>query len=217
MSEAWAFRGARARPARRHVGVPRRSLLPSRVRDSVSTGRPPVRGKLRTTSRPSAASARSELASDDGRRKRHAVEEAGSVEGPRVTRVARDIPREPSPARSRDGARPSSRGRRCFRRGGGGSVQGRRGDAHAHIDGIDAELVRLLADRQRLVRQAAAFKADEREVRAPERVERVVASVRERAEKAGLAPAVAEAVWRAMIGAFIALELDEHARSRGGR
>ncbi|HVH42454.1 MAG TPA: hypothetical protein VM925_08920 [Labilithrix sp.] len=32
----------------------------------MSTGRPPVRGKVGTTSRPSAAWARSELASDDG-------------------------------------------------------------------------------------------------------------------------------------------------------
>lgn len=80
------------------------------------------------------------------------------------------------------------------------------------IDGIDGELVRLLAERQGLVRAAASFKKDEQAVRAPDRVERVVASVRDRAAGAGLSPDVAETVWRAMIGAFIDLELREHAR-----
>ncbi|MFI0354082.1 chorismate mutase [Actinomadura sp. 9N407] len=82
----------------------------------------------------------------------------------------------------------------------------------ARIDAIDADLIRLLSDRQRLVRAAAAFKADEQAVRAPDRVERVVAMARDRAAEAGLSPEVAEAVWRAMIGAFIELELTEHAK-----
>ncbi|MEO3868250.1 chorismate mutase [Nonomuraea sp. B12E4] len=83
-------------------------------------------------------------------------------------------------------------------------------EVRARIDDIDGELVRLLADRQALVRRAAAFKTDEQAVRAPGRAERVVAAARERAAHAGLSPEVAEAVWRAMIGAFIALELAEH-------
>src|SRR5690349_15587045 len=86
-------------------------------------------------------------------------------------------------------------------------------DVRARIDAVDTEIVRLLADRESLVRAAAAFKADAAAVRAPERVEQVIASVRERARAAGLAPAVAEAVWRAMIAAFIDLELDQHART----
>ncbi|GAA0285457.1 chorismate mutase [Actinomadura nitritigenes] len=85
-------------------------------------------------------------------------------------------------------------------------------DVRARIDAIDGDLVRLLAERQGLVRAAAASKADAGAVRAPGRVEQVVALARERAASAGLSPEVAEAVWRAMIGAFIDLELDEHAR-----
>lgn len=84
-------------------------------------------------------------------------------------------------------------------------------EVRARIDDLDADLVRLLADRQSLVRAAAAFKADEQAVRAPGRVEEVVALARERAVAAGLAPAVAESVWRAMIDAFIELEIAEHA------
>ena len=88
-------------------------------------------------------------------------------------------------------------------------------EVRARIDAIDADLVRLLARRQDLVRVAASFKSDDRAVRAPDRVARVLASVRERALDAGLDPAVAEAVWRAMIDAFIELELAEHAQDRG--
>ncbi|XVQ07011.1 chorismate mutase [Spirillospora sp. CA-255316] len=84
-------------------------------------------------------------------------------------------------------------------------------EVRAGIDAIDADLVRLLAERQALVRAAAAFKGDEQAVRDPARVERVVALARERAAAAGLSPLVAESVWRAMIGAFIDLELAEQA------
>ncbi|TQM84052.1 isochorismate pyruvate lyase [Saccharothrix saharensis] len=87
-------------------------------------------------------------------------------------------------------------------------------EVRARIDAIDSDLVRLLARRQDLVRAAAAFKSDDQAVRAPDRVARVIASVRERASAEGLDPAVAEAVWRAMIGAFIELELAEHATNR---
>jgi isochorismate pyruvate lyase len=86
-------------------------------------------------------------------------------------------------------------------------------DVRARIDGIDTDLVRLLAERESLVRAAAAFKTDANAVRAPDRVEQVIRSVRERAAAAGLSPAVAEAVWRAMIAAFVDLELDQHART----
>ncbi|WP_433563041.1 chorismate mutase [Nocardia sp. CA-151230] len=87
-------------------------------------------------------------------------------------------------------------------------------EVRTRIDVLDGDLIRLLAERQELVRAAATFKSDEQAVRAPDRVERVVTLARERADAAGLAPAVAEAVWRAMIGAFIGLELDEHAARR---
>ncbi|MFJ8583709.1 chorismate mutase [Streptomyces sp. NPDC093595] len=87
-------------------------------------------------------------------------------------------------------------------------------EVRAHIDALDTELTALLARRQELVRRAAGFKTDEATVRAPGRVEHVVAAARARAEAAGLAPEVAEAVWRAMIAAFIDLELAEFSRDR---
>lgn len=89
-------------------------------------------------------------------------------------------------------------------------------EVRSHIDAIDSELVRLLAQRQGWVRAAASFKSDDEAVRAPDRVAQVVASVRERAVGVGLEPAVAEAVWRAMIGAFIEVELAQHAETGRG-
>jgi isochorismate pyruvate lyase len=85
-------------------------------------------------------------------------------------------------------------------------------EVRARIDALDAELIRLLAQRQALVQAVVAFKADEQAIRAPDRAAQVVALARERAAAAGLSPAVAEAIWRAMIAAFIDLELAEHAK-----
>jgi isochorismate pyruvate lyase len=83
-------------------------------------------------------------------------------------------------------------------------------DVRRGIDELDTQLVALLARRQALVEAAARFKRDEQAVRAPDRVEQVVARVRDKASAAGLDATVAEAVWRAMIAAFIDLELDRH-------
>ena len=75
------------------------------------------------------------------------------------------------------------------------------------IDALDSQLIGLLARRQRLVEQAGRLKprGDQQAVAAPERVAQVIAD-RSQALAAGLAPEVAEAVWRAMIDAFIHLE-----------
>ncbi len=83
-------------------------------------------------------------------------------------------------------------------------------EVRAGIDAIDAELTLLLARRQRLVEAAATFKTNENAVRAPDRAQRVIAAARERALDHGLAPEVAEAVWGAMVNAFIDLELRRH-------
>lgn len=81
------------------------------------------------------------------------------------------------------------------------------------IDRIDRELVRLIAERGRWVEAAAAFKRSDEEVRAPARVEQVLAQVRQHAAAAGASPQVVDATYRAMIDAFVELE---RARLRGG-
>ncbi len=84
-------------------------------------------------------------------------------------------------------------------------------EVRAEIDRIDRGIVQLLAERGGFVKQAARFKKTTDDVKAPARVEQVIAKVRALADAAGGEPAVVEAVYRAMIAAFIEREMIEHA------
>jgi isochorismate pyruvate lyase len=84
----------------------------------------------------------------------------------------------------------------------------------AEIDALDRRIVELIARRQRWVIEAGALKRDRQEVRAPDRVEKVIAKVRALAEEAGASPEVVERTYRAMIAAFIDLELTVHEDAR---
>jgi len=85
----------------------------------------------------------------------------------------------------------------------------------AEIDAIDDQLVGLLARRQQLVERAASFKRDADEVRGEERRRQLMERLHGRAADAGLDPKIVDAVWTAMIDAFVALELAEHGRRSG--
>jgi chorismate mutase len=76
-------------------------------------------------------------------------------------------------------------------------------EIRAAIDRIDGEIVRLLAERLVWTRDAAAFKADEREVEAPKRVEEVVARVCTIGAERGVPAEIVEPVYRALITASI--------------
>lgn len=78
------------------------------------------------------------------------------------------------------------------------------------IDGIDDQVVALLARRGALVRRAAAWKPDEQAVRDPARVAQVIARVRQAALEHGAHPDVVERTYRAMVDAFVEVELDVH-------
>ena len=78
------------------------------------------------------------------------------------------------------------------------------------IDGLDYQIVGLIAERGAYVSQAARFKKDSDAVRAPQRVEQVIGKVRTLADELGANPDVTESVYRAMIAAFIQQELAEH-------
>lgn len=77
----------------------------------------------------------------------------------------------------------------------------------SEIDEIDDELVAILARREQLVRRAGNLKSDESAVRAPERVEQVIAGVRRRARAHGADADIVERVYRTMIDCNIDLEL----------
>lgn len=67
------------------------------------------------------------------------------------------------------------------------------------IDALDQRLVGLLAQRQGYIERAAVLKTDRATVRDEARIEDVVQKVLAEARKAGLSPAIAEAVWRVLI------------------
>src|SRR6476620_6378403 len=78
------------------------------------------------------------------------------------------------------------------------------------VDEVDEQIVTLIARRERLIRIAGTLKGDDAEVRAPGRVERVIEHVRAAAEEKEIDPDIVETTYRAMISAFIELELRIH-------
>ncbi len=81
------------------------------------------------------------------------------------------------------------------------------------VDEVDEQIVTLIARRERLIRISGTLKGDDAEVRAPGRVERVIEHVRSAAEKKDIDPDIVEATYRAMITAFIELEMKVHKAS----
>ncbi len=84
------------------------------------------------------------------------------------------------------------------------------GELRSRIDSIDGQVVSLLAERARCVRDATRFKRDAYAVAAPERQASVFARVRSLAE-AGAAdfpplPDVVEAAYRTLVAGFVAAE-----------
>ncbi|EIK72631.1 chorismate mutase domain protein [Pseudomonas synxantha BG33R] len=84
-------------------------------------------------------------------------------------------------------------------------------EVRTNIDLLDQKIVTLIAERGHYVSQAARFKKDTDGVKAPQRVEQVIAKVRDLSLAAGANPEVTEQVYRAMIAAFIRQELVEYA------
>jgi isochorismate pyruvate lyase len=85
----------------------------------------------------------------------------------------------------------------------------------ANFDRIDRQLVELLAERGGYVKQAVQFKKTIDDVRAPQRVEQVIAKAKALAEELGADPSVTEQVYRAMIRAFIDAEMVALAARQG--
>jgi isochorismate pyruvate lyase len=84
-------------------------------------------------------------------------------------------------------------------------------EVRLHIDRLDRQLLALVAERGAYVSQAARFKKSAAEVAAPQRVAQIIDRLKTLALEVGAEPAVVEATWRAMIGAFIEVERTTHA------
>lgn len=76
------------------------------------------------------------------------------------------------------------------------------------IDGIDRQIVELIAQRQRWVIAAGRLTADEHAVRDPDRVRQVLDRVRALATGQGASGEVVARTYQALIAAFIDLELE---------
>lgn len=83
-------------------------------------------------------------------------------------------------------------------------------DVRENIDRLDRQIVALLAERGRYVKDAARFKRDAFQVSAPQRQQEVIDKVKALAEKEGAYPEVVEAAYRALIAGFIAREQQDH-------
>lgn len=82
-------------------------------------------------------------------------------------------------------------------------------EVRENIDRIDDEIIKLIAERGNYVAQASAFKKDEKDVKAPKRVEAVIAKVKNKAIIYGVDPDLAEVLYKEMISHFINMELNE--------
>ncbi len=75
------------------------------------------------------------------------------------------------------------------------------------IDAVDEKLIKLLAERQRLVEAIIAIKhRDGVPARVPARIDYVVERARSLAQAYHLDPALAEAIWTEMVEWFVAHE-----------
>jgi isochorismate pyruvate lyase len=86
-------------------------------------------------------------------------------------------------------------------------------EVRVNIDIIDREIVKLLSERSKYVRQAAKFKKNTDDVKAPKRVEEVIEKVRNLALEYGSSPEIVEQIYRTMIDCFIDYEMKEHSPS----
>lgn len=88
-------------------------------------------------------------------------------------------------------------------------------EVRANIDRIDRQIVELLAERGCYVKQTVQFKKTPGDVRAPKRVEQVIAKVTSFAAEVGADTSVTEQVYRAMIRSFVDTEMAALADRQG--
>jgi len=98
----------------------------------------------------------------------------------------------------------------------GGKCCGSLAEVREHIDRLDRQIIQLIAERGKYVAEAGRFKSDPAAVSAPARVDAILAKVRTIAAEDGLAEAVAERTYRAMIAAFEDFEREEWTRRNAG-
>jgi isochorismate pyruvate lyase len=89
-------------------------------------------------------------------------------------------------------------------------------EVRSHIDTLDARIMALIAERSGYVAQAARIKPTADKIVDVPRIEAIITRVRALALAQGAPESVAEATYRAMIGAFIEYERSEFENLRKG-
>jgi len=77
------------------------------------------------------------------------------------------------------------------------------------IDILDRKLVELISQRSHLIRQAAAFKNSVEEVKAHERIDNIMQSVRKRAIELNINPNMISELFNIMIDEMVETEIAE--------
>jgi len=82
-------------------------------------------------------------------------------------------------------------------------------EAREAIDSVDMEIVALIAKRNDYIKQIAHFKTSVDEVKAQERIDSVIANVREKAISLGLSPNLINDLYVRMIDEMVENEIAE--------
>lgn len=86
-------------------------------------------------------------------------------------------------------------------------------EIRSEIDRIDRQIISLLGQRFTYVKAAAQYKTSQASVKAPERLEAMLAERRDWAEKEGLSADVVEKMYRDLVGYFVSEEMKHWQRS----
>ena len=82
-------------------------------------------------------------------------------------------------------------------------------EVRTEIDMLDSEIVKLIAQRNAYIHQAARFKVSTQEVKAPARIAEVISHVREEALAQGLSPNLMTQIYEIMIEEMVESEISE--------
>lgn len=82
-------------------------------------------------------------------------------------------------------------------------------EVRTEVDIIDTQLVELISQRSRLIRQAAAFKESVEEVKAQERIDDIMQRVRSKAIELNINPNMISELFTIMIDEMVETEISE--------
>ncbi|WP_297443426.1 chorismate mutase [Sulfurimonas sp.] len=82
-------------------------------------------------------------------------------------------------------------------------------EVREEIDKIDSQLVKLIAERSHLIRQAASFKESVEEVKAEDRINDIMQKVRSKAIELNVNPNMISELFNIMIDEMVETEISE--------